>query len=351
MTVQPRRRWSQIHFSTGIVLMLTASIMVGLNTIEITNPKCQHYCASGETITVTWYRRGMPEIYAQGIRAQKPEHTEYERSSWSTRALIVDILIALAVVVLSGSAFEFLVRTPGWFGRILSRLPRPSRASLYGCAVAALMITLLGAHCIDNLRYNHKHFGWPDDFLWQQGARTDFRSRAFTRDLIWALGTFLACMLAAELWARKLSFRQRWAAGALLAAAVVAAVLWYYGPSSQISECCTYCGMARFTSTRLGITTEQRVQEDECSRWVLGMRPEHTDHKWGAVSGSLRSWFGPTLCFDGCSTVRYVFEVRRRRGEVVGADLLKKYHELLATGDMDQLGSFTRELMRSRNAP
>jgi hypothetical protein len=131
----------------------------------------------------------------------------------------------------------------------------------------------------------------------------------------------------------------------VIAIVAVITLLWMAGPYERSSEECSFCGRHRFRTTHLGFITEDRESETECSRWVAGIHPQHATHTWSSLSGSIKGWFGGTLCYDGLSNLLFIHRTRERMGEGAGRELLKEYHEVLRSGDQEALKAFEKRLL------
>jgi len=134
---------------------------------------------------------------------------------------------------------------------------------------------------------------------------------------------------------------RRW----LIAGAVVVAVLVVLGlaPYRNRSSGCLFCGANRYESWWFGLKAADWVTQTECSRWIRGIYPEHSSHRWSMRSVMIKGWgLGRTF---GCGTyaggTEAIHHFRSELGEERTRDLLTRYHSALQ-GDPDSFKRFLR---------
>ena len=126
----------------------------------------------------------------------------------------------------------------------------------------------------------------------------------------------------------------RIAVGILVLLMVLVLVCWFFGPWSEYTEECLYCGRLRTVTVRLDwFRWIGPIREDDSSRWADSALGKH-DHDWikTAPENNRNYWFGD--CEHGSGgllMIRLIHHLRKVCGESIAQSVLKDYYKLLPT--------------------
>jgi hypothetical protein len=114
---------------------------------------------------------------------------------------------------------------------------------------------------------------------------------------------------------------------------LVIAVLAVAGPRTRDDSGCLFCGRYRTEVWWLGLKIKDSLVENEASRWVDSIHPNHTIHVWATSSHFRKGWFnrGVIGCggLGGC--VANLHQFCKDLDKVKAQELLNLYHSQVQT--------------------